>query len=321
MIELYIEKRHVMIYRLKPEFREKIWGGHKFRDLYHMDCGDGLVGEGWLVACLPGKEDSEVEGTGMRLSQLYNEHNELFGFHDTDVVPIKFLLGDCNENTSVQLHPNNEYARKYENSLGKSECVFFLEVEPDSIAMYGHNAENKKQLREMIDQGRWNELLRVYEHPKKNDFAYVPAGRVHTTCKGVVLLELSGNADKTYRLYDFDRVGPDGKKRQLDIDKAMDVILCPDKEDPFVEPTVEDLGDLKLYTYIDKPGEFSAFRLLCDGKGEFGLEEFSFWFISEGEGIIDGKKVKKGETWFVPCKQEKLKIEGKLETVIGSYKS
>ena len=50
-----------MIYRLKPEFREKIWGGHKFRDLYHMDCGDGLVGEGWLVACLPGKEDSEVE--------------------------------------------------------------------------------------------------------------------------------------------------------------------------------------------------------------------------------------------------------------------
>lgn len=309
------------IYRLKPEFREKIWGGHKFRDLYNMECGDGLVGEGWLVACLPGKEDSEVIGTGMKLSELYNKHNELFGSHDSDVVPIKFLLGDCNENTSVQLHPNEEYARKVENCLGKPECVFFLDVEPGSIAMYGHNAKTKEELLNMIKEEKWNDLLRVYDNPKKNDFAYIPAGRVHTTCKGVVLLELSRNADMTYRLYDFDRVGKDGKKRQLDVDKAMDVIICPDNENPFVEPKIDKYDDVTVYTYVDKPKEFSAFRLNCNGSGEFGLDEFSFWFVADGEGEVDGTKIKKGETYFVPCKLGKLKMNGNFEIIIGSYKS
>lgn len=309
-----------MIYRLKPQFREKIWGGHKFRDLYGMECGDGLVGEGWLVASLPGKEDSEVEGTGMRLSQLYDEHNELFGSHDTDVVPIKFLLGDCGQNTSVQLHPNEEYANRVEHCLGKPECVWFLDVEEGSKAMYGHNAKSREELRQMIAEGRWDELLRTYD-VRKGDFAYVPAGRIHTSCKGVVLLELSRNADMTYRVYDFDRVDANGNKRQLDIEKTLDVALVPDSEDPYIRPRSFKTDGLTVYRYVDKPGEFSAFKIECEDKGKFALPEFSFWFIAEGEGMIDGKQVKKGETYFVPCKQDPLDIEGKLTVLIGSYVS
>ena len=257
----------------------------------------------------------------MPLSQLYEERNELFGSHDCEVVPIKFLLGDCCENTSVQLHPNEEYARNVENCLGKPECVFFLDVEDSSISMYGHNARDKKELKEMIDEERWNDLLRVYPDPKKWDFAYIPAGRVHTTCKGVVLLELSRNADMTYRLYDFDRVGADGKKRQLDVDKAMDVIICPDSEDPFLEPKISKDKDVTIYSYVDIPKEFTVYRIDCDGEGEFGVDEFSFWFIAEGEGVIDGTDIRKGETYFVPCHQDKAKLSGCFTAVIGSYKS
>ena len=310
-----------MIYRLTPSFREKIWGGHKFRDLYDMDCGDGLVGEGWLVASLPGKEDSEVEGTGMRLSQLYDERNELFGSHDTDVVPIKFLLGDCSQNTSVQLHPNEEYANRVEGCLGKPECVFFLDVEPGSVAMYGHNARDREELKRMISEKRWDELFRTYDGVRAGDFAYIPAGRIHTTCKGTVILELSRNADMTYRVYDFDRVDAQGNRRKLDIDKTLDVALVPDSDDPFIKPKVEEKGDLRVYTYVDIPGEFSARKLVCTGKGSFALKEFSFWFIAEGKGLIDGIEVRKGETWFVPCGQDELEIEGDLTIIVGSYRS
>lgn len=307
------------IYKLKPEFREKIWGGHKFRDIYGMDCGNGLVGEGWLASSLPGKEDNLVIGTEMTLSELYNQHNELFGTHSTEVIPIKFLLADCNQSTSVQLHPNEKYAREIENCLGKPECVFFLDAEPKTIGMYGHNALNKEQFKKMALDGEWEKLLRKYP-VEKGDFAYIPAGRIHTTWEGTVILELSRNADITYRVYDFDRVDANGNKRQLDLEKTLDVLICPDNENPFVQPQIASDGDAMIFKYHDIPGEFSAYKVVNNGIGYFGLNEFAYYFIADGSGHIDGTPIKKGETFFVPCKLGKLKLEGDFTILVGSYR-
>ena len=307
------------IYRLKPAFREKIWGGHKFRDIYHMHVGDGLIGEGWIASSIPGKEDNFVEGMGATLSELYAKKRELFGTWSTEIIPIKVMLADCNQNTSVQLHPADRYALEHDHSLGKPECAFFLEADEGAIGIYGHNAKNMDELKKMVAANQWDELLRKY-NIHKNDFAYVPAGRVHATCKGTVILEISRNADLTYRVYDFDRVGADGKPRKLDLKKTFDVIRCPDSDHPIIKPEIKKIDGGILYTYVDVPGEFSVYRIEIDKHGEFGLKEFGFWFIQEGEGMIADTRVKKGEIYFVPCKQGELKIDGRLSIIIASYK-
>lgn len=305
-------------YRLKPLFREKIWGGHKFRDIYDMPVGNALIGEGWIASSLPGKEDNEVEGTGMSLSELYQQHRELFNTWTTDVIPIKVLLADCRESTSVQIHPDDSYANT-EKSLGKPECAFFLQADEGAFGIYGHNAKSREEFAKMTKSGQFRELLREYP-VHEGDFAYVPAGRIHATCSGTMILEISRNADLTYRVYDFGRVGIDGKPRKLDIDKTIDVVRIPDNESPFITPSIEERDGVIIQTYVDNPGEFSVHQLQVNNSGFFSLPEFSFWFIRSGEGRIDGKEVKAGEIYFSPCGQEKLKIDGKLAVITASYR-
>lgn len=307
------------IYQLQPLFREKIWGGHQLRDVYGFDLGDRLIGEAWTASSLPNGEDNQVLGMDMTLSQLYETHNEMFGTHATAVVPIKMMLADCTEMTSLQVHPDDVDARKYEASLGKPECVCYLQAVPGASSIYGNYAASKAELSTMVQENTWQKLLR-YEHVKPNDFAYIPAGRLHATCGGTLILEISRNADLTYRVYDFDRVDINGNKRDMQIERSLAIIRVPDDESAVLQPDRMEKGGASILTYHDVPGEFSVYQLIIHDKAVYEQREFGFMFIKEGCGCINGQSVTKGQTWFLPCESGPLDIQGNLEIIIGSYK-
>jgi mannose-6-phosphate isomerase len=307
------------IYQLLPLFREKIWGGHQLRDNYGFNVGDKLIGEAWIASSLPGEEDNIVSGMNMTLSQLYEKHNEMFGTHTTQVIPIKMMLANCTAVTSLQVHPGDAYAKKHEASLGKPECVCYLQAAPDAFSIYGNLAVDMAELKSLIEHGEWQKLLR-YEKVKENDFAYIPAGRLHATGAGTLLLEISRNADLTYRLYDFDRVDKNGNKRDMQIDHCMEIIRVPDHETAIIQPRVENKCGAQILTYHDVPGEFSIYQIKIQIQAIYEQKEFGFMFIKEGNGYIGKQRVIKGQTWFLPCNNGSMNIQGSLDIIIGSYK-
>ena len=308
------------MFELVPKFREKIWGGKKLHEIYGFNTGFEQTGEAWIVTSLAGNEDNSIVGSNLTLSQLYKEHRELFGNITNEICPIKDMIVDTKQQVSIQCHPNDEYGMKHDNSLGKPEGLLIISVEPGSKMEFGHNAKNKEELRKMVYAGEWDKLLR-YEYPKEGDFIYVPSGIMHAVGKGIVLFEVSRNADLTYRLYDYDRVDKNGNKRQLNIEKSLDILEAPSTKSGVVKPEVKDAGGLHVTTYFDKPGEFTFRKINCESQGVWEQPEFGFYFINSGEGTINNQEVSKGQTWLIPSDYGKQAIKGKMEVLISSYRS
>ena len=138
------------------------------------------------------------------------------------------------------MHPYDEYAAKNENgSLGKTECWYIIDCSDDAKLVVGHNAKNHEELSDMIHEGRWDEFIR-YVSIKKGDFIQIDSGTVHAITSGCMILETQQNSDITYRVYDYDRL-PNGKPRELHVDKSIDVITVPAKS---TEDSVMDTNNL-----------------------------------------------------------------------------
>lgn len=138
--------------------------------------------------------------------------------------PILVKLLDSNDELSVQVHPDDEYASKNEaGGSGKTECWYIMESEPGAKIVFGHKAKNKKEFIKLSNEDKWNELL-VRVPVKPGDFFFIPSGTVHALGKGIVLLEVQQSSDITYRIFDYNRIGLDGKKRDLHFEKALSVI-------------------------------------------------------------------------------------------------
>lgn len=149
---------------------------------------------------------SQGQYEGTSLGELWKEYRELFGNMEGDVFPLLTKILDANNDLSIQVHPNDEYAFKYENGeLGKTECWYVIDCEDDAEIIYGHTARPKEQFIEMIENGEWDKLLcRIKVKP--GDFFYVPSGTIHALCSGVLILETQQSSDTTYRVYDYERI-------------------------------------------------------------------------------------------------------------------
>ncbi|TPB32722.1 mannose-6-phosphate isomerase, partial [Burkholderia pseudomallei] len=152
---------------------------------------------------------------------LWSNHKELFGNMPGDKFPLLTKILDANDNLSVQVHPDNEYAKENENGeLGKTECWYIIDCDDDAEMIFGHNAKSKEELEYMISNNKWSDLLKRVK-VNKGDFFYVPSGTIHALCKGTLVLETQQNSDTTYRVYDYDRVDSNGNKRELHVDKSI----------------------------------------------------------------------------------------------------
>lgn len=308
------------IFKVLPFFEPRIWGGRRMLERFHYQTDVFPIGEVYNVVALPGEADCLIEGTGMTLSELYEKFPAWFRC-DTAQLPIRVNLLDPLSDLSVQLHPDDAYALKHDNSRGKPEAWVILDTPEDGKIEFGHHAKTKDEFAKLAQNKAWGSLLK-YLPAKKDYFIDIPAGTLHAIGRDVLTYNISRNADLTYRLYDYDRVDPGtGKERELHIDKVIDNVIVPDTSKGFVwyEPYWRD--GCEITDYWDEPGLYTLTRIKVTGEGSYETKRFAFITVVEGKGEISGVKVAKGETVFIPDSFGRLDFTGELDMFAASYKN
>lgn len=312
---------------LTPYFRKKIWGGRKLKEIFNYDIPEGKVGEAWIISGYKDDASTVSKGKlkGKSLREVYHEHPELFGKPKSKEFPLLVKFLDANDNLSVQVHPDDDYARKVENDSGKTESWYVLQADPGAYLIYGHHAKTKQELEKMVKQGEWDKLLRKVPI-KKGDFFYVPAGTVHALTKGSLVIETQQSSDVTYRLYDYDRVDQKtGKKRELHTQKSLDVITVP-HTDPQLNVHTEKVQDAKIKTLVEPPisPHFYLWQIDLNGQWSTGLKDHPYLLVSviAGNGKIQADNqewnLKLGDNLIIPNQMKKFTFTGKMRIVMSA---
>lgn len=218
--------------RFKPILKDKIWGGTKLGKLLDKPIGRRTAcGESWEISGVEDNVSTVANGPlqGKSLVELIDYYKEnLVGkrvydrFGSKFPLLIKFL--DANDDLSIQVHPDDKLAQERHNSFGKTEMWYVVDAEPGSTLISGFNkATSREEYVKLFESGELNSILNV-EQVQKDDVFFLPAGRVHTIGKGLVIAEIQQTSDITYRIYDFDRVDSEGNKRELHVEEALDAI-------------------------------------------------------------------------------------------------
>lgn len=312
------EKSACGILFLNPVFKETIWGGKKLREEFGYQVSGEAVGECWGIAAHP-NGDVEVKNgayAGMKLSEVWKEHPEVFGYAKCDRFPLLTKIIDAQADLSIQVHPDDAYAAVHENgALGKTECWYILDCKEDATIVIGHNAKDKQELEDMIRQGRWNELIRVVPI-KKGDFFQINPGCLHAIKGGTLLIETQQSSDVTYRVYDYDRL-QNGKPRELHVQQSIDCINAPHKDYDF-ERIVNNYPGMQE-TMLVKCPFYTLKKWDIDGLYVFDMDKnFVNVSVIDGEGIVEGTPVKKGAHFIIPSGMKECIFEGKM-TVMISY--
>lgn len=319
--ELTVNKKTRPILFLNPVFKEMIWGGNQLAEKFGYEIPSDKTGECWAVSAHPNGDCTVREGeyAGRKLSELFKEEPELFGNLPLDRFPLLIKIIDAKADLSIQVHPDDVYAKVHENgSLGKTECWYILDCPEDATLVVGHNAGSREELKEMIDQKRWSELIR--EVPvKKGDFIQINPGTVHAIKGGLMILETQQNSDITYRVYDYDRLS-NGKPRELHVQQSIDVITVPA---PSAEDSVSHAADLPANTMNELIAcdYYKVYKLTVTEPVSFEQEHpFLIMSVIEGEGLVNGQMIRKGDHFILPSGFGKVELQGDMTLIASSVK-
>lgn len=287
------------VLKLKPACKDYIWGGDKLRTEYGLS-GDGTrLAEGWMLSCHPDGPSIIENGpyAGKTLAQYIEAEGKAvlgsFGLLFSDF-PILVKLIDAKDNLSIQVHPSNKYAFEHEHQYGKTEMWYILEAEPGAFLYYGFEKEiSREEFARRIEQNTLLEVL--HRQPvKKGDCYFIPSGTLHAIGKGIVLAEVQQNSNVTYRVYDYGRVGADGKPRALHVAQEQAVTQC--------RPARTDYnfgGHLARCEYFTTDRLDGDFVDCCDD------ESFTSLLVLEGEGTLccgdESVCAVKGDSFFLPA--------------------
>ncbi|WP_417898776.1 mannose-6-phosphate isomerase, class I [Bacillus haimaensis] len=305
---------------LTPNFQERIWGGTKLATKFKYDIPSDLTGECWAVSGHPNGQSIVADGPykGYKLGTLYQKNKELFGNYPSEVFPLLTKILDANQDLSVQVHPNDEYANKNENGeLGKTECWYVIDCDEGAEIILGHTAETRKEFIARVEKGEWEELLtRISVKP--GDFFYVPSGTIHALCAGVLILETQQCSDTTYRVYDYDRRDAVGNTRELHIEKAIAVSTIPHKKVK-VTPKVEKIDDTTVTTYVEAE-YFTLYK--WDITGSYTTihpHPFLIASVIDGEGQLETAegtfKLRKGDHFILPHGLGEFTLKGNISLI------
>ena len=304
------------IITLEPVFKEKIWGGRKLETEFGYQIPDGPVGECWAISAHPNGDCVITSGEyeGKTLSWLWDAHRELFGNAEGDVFPLLVKIIDAKDDLSIQVHPDDAYAAEHENgSLGKRECWYVLSAEEGGTIIVGQRARSREEFAQMVEEGRWGELLN--EIPiKAGDFFQIDPGTVHAIKGGTVILESQQSSDVTYRVYDYDRKQDDGTLRPLHMQQALDVIDFDQ-----VPPTTGavELGDEPV-AELESNSCYTVELIRAAGPLTVPTpHDFTCVSVVEGEGTLNGMPVKKGSHLLALSACEALELDGTMTLVIS----
>lgn len=225
-------KKYLYPLKFDTIFKDKIWGGNKINTVLGKDFAPlPNCGETWEISGVPGNLSQVSDGPlqGWTLPELIEEFkgelvgNKVFEEFGTEFpLLVKFI--DAAQDLSIQVHPNDKLAKERHNSLGKSEMWYIFQADEGAKLISGFNKDtNKEEYLEHLESGRLTEILNE-EEVNAGDCFYLPAGRVHTIGKGLLLAEIQQSSDVTYRIYDFDRTDDEGNKRELHTEQALDAL-------------------------------------------------------------------------------------------------
>ena len=303
------------ILHLEPVLHEKIWGGTELRDQFGYAIPSDHTGECWAIRGHPNGDCrvTNPEFGGQTLGQLFRTRRELFGNIPGDVFPLLVKIIDARQDLSIQVHPDDAYAKVHENgSLGKTECWYVLDSKPGTTVIIGHNAGTREEMRQMVAEGKWNQLLRQVPL-RRGDFFQINPGCLHALKGGSLILETQQSSDVTYRFYDYDRL-ENGKKRELHIEKSLDVTTVPFVPDRTV-PETETVGDAEITHLVTCPF-YSVYRAVLHGAAGLTFRApFVNVSIIGGEGTLDGEPVKKGDHMVLTANYGPCRLEGNMELV------
>ncbi len=283
-----------------PVFRDYIWGGRNLETMLGRDLPPGIIAESWEISGHPSSPTRADNGplAGQTLLEIMNSlGRDLVGQRSQAMLargkfPLLIKLLDANQPLSVQVHPDDAYANRYENGeLGKTEMWYILHAEPGAYLIYGLKpGVTPDSFRQAIEAGTLETCL--HQLPvEAGDTVFIPAGSIHAIMAGIVLAEIQQNSDTTYRVYDWNRVGADGQARPLHLDKAIDVInfaqIEPGRFQPQLLEENDDLCRESISTCpyfnverVTLPKEGAKFKGHCDGS------TFEIWGLMAGQGRV-----------------------------------
>ncbi len=307
---------------LAPTFKDYLWGGTRLRDEYRKKCDFDKIAESWELAAHKDGESTIASGSlaGLTLSEYIEKNGKDFlGKRAArfDRFPIMIKLIDAKENLSVQVHPSDSYALKNENDYGKTEVWYVVSADEGSCLYYGFNREiTKDEFRRRIADNTIEEVLGKVS-VKPGDIFFIEPGTLHAIGKGLLICEIQQNSNTTYRVYDYDRRGADGKPRQLHIEKAIDVtnLIVGGKGDHVPE-------DADRYP-IAKCEYFTSEYIRSEGECEIALDEESFRSIIVLEGdlkICVGDfelDPHKGDSVFIPAQNGTVRVTGSGKLILS----
>lgn len=305
--------------KFKSLYYDKIWGGRDFES-FRDDLPEGEIGESWDIACHPNGTGivSNGEFKGQRFDDLINKYEyKLVGSKiSKEKFPLLVKLINSKEKLSVQVHPGDEYAAKYENEYGKTEAWYVMDAKEGASLIVGTKNCTKKEFEEAIKNNTVEEYLNKIP-VKKGDCFLINSGLVHAICEGVIIAEIQQNSDVTYRVYDY------GRPREIHVEKALDVInfnlQCEnlsEKEEVKYNGYSHSLLCKNEYFGIEKISVEEEFN---DKSNE---EAFYIYTCVEGSGYIKGnnfsEEIKIGDSILIPATLGEYKIEGNIK-VLKSY--
>lgn len=335
------------IMRLEPAFKDNLWGGTKLRTVFGKKCDYDIIGESWELSAHPDGQSVIASGAfaGMYFGEFIEKYGNLVvGWKSSslDRFPVLIKFIDAKKDLSIQIHPDDDYALENENEFGKNEMWYVVDCEPGSYLYCGLKQDtSSEEIRERIENNTITEILNKIE-VHKGDCVMVKAGTIHAIGAGILICEIQQNSNCTYRMYDYDRKDKFGNKRELHIDKAIDVVDVK-KYKPFVSSNsdVPEGAELlvsckyfECYKYVLEKNIYTDNNIgkdICNdndvsnseiiaepvvGKIKISVDSMSFRsiIIIEGRGQItvgeDVMDYRAGDSFFVTAGEKNVSIVG-----------
>lgn len=312
--------------KLQPIYKEIIWGGNRLKNEYNKKSDLNNIAESWELTVREDGMNTIIGGeydTWTLAEYITKNGFNVVTNQTLDRFPLLIKFIDAEANLSVQVHPDDEYGLKNANSLGKTEMWYIIDAKPGSQLVYGlKEGVTNKQFAKAIEDNKVEEMLN-YVNVKKGDVFFIPSGLVHAIGAGILLAEIQQNSNITYRVYDYNRVGKDGKTRELHVKDALNVIVNRSNEEINkirFSTNVKNIHTLASCEY------FTVDKFNIDGAFEFSTNAESFNSLlcldGDGELIFNNEKfsVTKGDSYFIPANLGNYKVSGSMEIIISKIK-
>lgn len=305
--------------KMIPAFKDYLWGGQRLVEEFGKKTDMRPLAESWEVSCHPDGPSVVENGefAGKTLAQVLAQYPIFLGtaWENTGEFPVLIKLIDAKDNLSLQVHPDNAYAKENEGQQGKNEMWYVVDALPGSALIIGFQKEvSPEELKERIEN---NTILDIVNSipVKAGDCFEIPAGMLHAIGAGVLVAEVQQSSNVTYRVYDYDRRGADGKPRELHVKKALDVtnsVLATKNTGENPSHTKDSLEVTPLSSWQ----WFTANKLVAKGSGSIQVNETSFQALTvlEGQCTVAWQggdlTASKGESVFLPASLGPVTIAG-----------